>query len=78
MSIRRSPCPILLRGCPKTQVFRKFSDLLRIKSYKKASKKMFSDSLLNPKITRTGYPELCEVSLSFSTPTDQNVTVTAG
>jgi hypothetical protein len=32
------------RGCPKTQVFRKFSDLLRTKSCKKASKKVFSDS----------------------------------
>jgi hypothetical protein len=35
-----------LRGCPKTQFFKKFSDFLRTKFSKKASKKVFSDSLL--------------------------------
>jgi hypothetical protein len=35
----------LSRGCPKTQFLKKFSDFLRTKFSKKASKRVFSDSL---------------------------------
>jgi glycosyltransferase involved in cell wall biosynthesis/ubiquinone/menaquinone biosynthesis C-methylase UbiE len=49
------------RGCPKTQFFKKFSDFLRTKVSKKASKKVFSDSLLK----NSGYCSTCAQEVTF-------------